>query len=733
MKPSLSLTPVPIALLLIAAAVLVAVWAYTTRYPILTSRRRAVLLGARLFALLALIVASLAPVARFPAASRERNRLLLLVDHSGSMEVRDGPGGRTRASAADSAAAVLSRELGRRYDVRVAPFDAALGPFTRGPGSLGTHSEADAARTGETALGDALREAATRIDPDSVAALLVLSDGAVNRGEDPERALDASLPAFALVTGSASDPPTVGIAAVEAPSEAFLGRPASVHVTVRQGARPAARGTVRLGEGGRPLATAPYVLEGPGASTRVTLPYAPLVRGKHFLSVTLDPVPGDPMRENKSRLVAVDVRPAKRLVPLLAAAWDWDLRSLSRGVQSDTAWSVVRLAPSGQDGVAGAGSSPESFSAAIQNAEAVVVRYDSRTMTPSRSQALLRYVERGGGVLLWVDPEGRNPPESPLSRALGLIWRFWGRDPGVSATAELTPAGRVHEVTLLGGDDASASATWRDLPPVKPSVFLGAQGGALTPILAARIDDVTVPLLFAGRIGSGRVAVLNAAGVYRWGLTASGLGNGTGVESSFFGGLCRWLASSSEDRPVRITAPDITPEGRSVAIRLATTAAPRAGVRAFVRARRIGATGIEAAGSPENYSGAETPASLTAEPGVFTASLLVRPGVYQLSGRVEEGGRSLGADSVRVAVGAQGIEFESLAAEPDVLERLAAQSGGAAAPLARPEPVLARLRSPDLVRSRLAQVDLFHNPLLFVILVLGLAMEWTLRRRFHLM
>jgi hypothetical protein len=68
-----------------------------------------------------------------------------------------------------------------------------------------------------------------------------------------------------------------------------------------------------------------------------------------------------------------------------------------------------------------------------------------------------------------------------------------------------------------------------------------------------------------------------------------------------------------------------------------------------------------------------------------------------------------------------------------VLARLADRSGGASAPLERPEPVLARLRSPDLVRSRLAQVDLFHNPLLFIVLVLALAVEWTLRRRFNLM
>jgi hypothetical protein len=646
----------------------------------------------------------------------------VLVDHSGSMEVTDAPGGKSRAAAADSAAAALAHQLSGRYDVRVAPFDAALGPFSRGTSSLArAPAGAARARAGETALGDALRQATTIVDPDSVAAVVVLSDGAVNRGEDPEHALDPSLPAFALVVGSPDDPPTVGIAGVEAPLEAVLGRPSAVHVTVRQGKRPSAKGIVRITEQGRELSQAPFTLAGPGASTRVSLPYAPTGAGKHFLSVTLDPIPDDPMNENKARLVAVDVRPAKRLVPVLATTWDWDLRSLTRGVDADTAWSAVRLVPSGQNAAQAPGAAALPLAAHLENASAVVARYDPHTFTSERAEALRRYVERGGGLLLWVDPDGHLPPETPLSRALGLTWRFWSRDPGQSATADLTPAGRVHEVTLLDGDAASAAAAWHELPPVKPPVMVGARADALAPILAARVDDAQVPLLLAGRLGAGRVLVLNAAGVYRWGLTASGLGSAGGVETAFFGGLARWLSSAADDRAVRIDAPDITPEGRSIAVRLTTSVPLGADARAMVRARPL-------------RGGAIVQASLTvAEPGVYTGALSVPPGVYQLAGRVERGGRLVGADSTRVAVGAQGIEFESLAAEPDVLSRLADRSGGVSAPLARPEPVLKRLESSDLVRSRLAQVDLFHNPLLFVVLVLGLAMEWALRRRFNLM
>jgi hypothetical protein len=721
MKIEMEAVPQAAAILLIAAALGLGLWAYLTRYPALAPKRRWILLAARLTALLALLLASLAPVLRYPEASRARNRLLMLLDHSGSMGVRDASGGRSRKSAADSAAAAIARELSGRYDVRVAAFDAALGTF----GKDVRHAAESFPGGGETALGDAIRGAVTRLDPDSVAAILVLSDGEVNRGEDPERALDSTLPAFGLVVGSPSDPPTVGIAGVEAPPEMIVARATPLTVTVRQGGRPASRGIVRVSEDGRELGRAPFKLDGPGASARVSIPVTLTARGKRFLAVELLDVPDDPMRENKRRLVAVTARPAKRSVPLLSASWDWDLRSLARGVEEDTTWGIVRLSPSGASQVSRLGGPAGPFDSYLEDAEAVVVRYDASTITPERAAALMRYLERGGGVLLWIDPYPRPPVESPLTRAVGLAWRFWGQPVGPVATAELAPGGHTHEIALLGGDAASAGATWKDLPPVEPLVALDATGSPLQPVVLGRVSSGPVPLVLAGTVGKGRVVVLNAAGVYRWGLTASGIAGRAGVETAFFGGICRWLAGGSEDHPVQIEAPEITPEGRTVPIRIVASLPGPQGAEARVTARAVG--GKPAAGAP-----VEAKLTPTAG-GEFSGSLPLGPGTYLLRGSVTRGGRSVGSDSIRVAVGVQGIEFETLAADPSSLRRLAESSGGLAAPIDSAGPVIERLRSPDLSRVRMAEIDLFHNPLLFTILIVALALEWAMRRRFHLM
>ena len=722
MKLSIDLSPNVAALAVLACCVAVAVAAYTTRYPALPRRRRMVLLGARAVSLAALLLASLAPVLSYSSASRERNRLLILVDHSGSMEVRDASGGgRSRREAADSAASAVASELGGRYDVRVASFDVSLGPIGK---ASSWKSVASARGAGETALGDALREALERADPDSVAALLVLSDGAANRGEDPERALGGALPAFALVVGSAADPPTVGVAGVESPAEVVLGRQASLAVTIRQGARPAVRGTARLTEGTKELSRASFSLTGPGASTRISIPFTLTERGKHFLSVTLDSIPGDPLPQNKRRLVAVTARPAKRVVPIISTSWDWDLRSFSRGVEEDTAWAVRRLSLVGDAQVKPLGGAAQTLTGALDGALAVAVRYDARTMTPQREVELLRYIERGGGALLWIDPLYRPTAGSALAKALGLTWREWLRAPGLSSSIEPTQVGRRHEVSLLGGDAASAAAMWRALPPAQAPIAITAKGGPLAPLLDARFGPETTPILLAGRLGAGRVAVLDAAGVYRWGLTASGLGGGAGVEASFFGGLCAWLSRSAEDRAVRISAPDLTPGGRAVPVRLTLADASRAdGLRATVVAHRVQGRG----------SAGDATLGPAATLGDFAGSIALPEGVYSLVGRVERSGTLLGLDSLRIAVGEQGIEYESLRAEPGTLERLAKSSDGLSAPLQSAGPVLARLRSPELARARLVQMDVFHNPALFLALILGATVEWVMRKRYHLL
>ena len=75
MNFSISSAPNFVALALVAGAVALGLALYLTRYPALAPHKRALLVAVRTVTLLALLFASLAPVVRYSASSRERNRV----------------------------------------------------------------------------------------------------------------------------------------------------------------------------------------------------------------------------------------------------------------------------------------------------------------------------------------------------------------------------------------------------------------------------------------------------------------------------------------------------------------------------------------------------------------------------------------------------------------------------------------------------------------------------------
>src|SRR5258706_13834379 len=98
------------------------------------------------------------------------------------MELPACAGGGLRAAAGREGAPAAARAWGGRAGVRVVPFAATLG--------AGEGSGADSAR-GATALGDALAELPQSPDGQELDGVVVVSDGAVNAGQDPVAAARA--------------------------------------------------------------------------------------------------------------------------------------------------------------------------------------------------------------------------------------------------------------------------------------------------------------------------------------------------------------------------------------------------------------------------------------------------------------------------------------------------------------------------------------------------------------
>jgi len=105
------------------------------------------------------------------------------------------------------------------------------------------------------------------------------------------------------------------------------------------------------------------------------------------------------------------------------------------------------------------------------------------------------------------------------------------------------------------------------------------------------------------------------------------------------------------------------------------------------------------------------------------------PGRYRYEGHASDRGKDLGAAEGVVAVDSLGAEMERLEADHEILERIAAASGGhtwSPDSLGQLRETFNVLEQDEEERVQLA---LWDHPLAFVFVVLLASLEWFLRRR----
>ncbi len=765
--------PAVVLLLLTVAAVALVVALYRREHG-LTRTRRSVLIALRSLLLALLLLILFEPVLGLELAVRVRSNVLVLLDVSQSMALGDRRtthAAQRRAAKAmglvsyddplpadvavpadvrprvaavpriDLARAVLQNEqldllgrIGRDHQLR-------FFTFGQGVASVDLERERGAWMMTEpdqpaTELGVALQDAAARFGGQTIAGVIVLSDGASNQGVDPIDAAHAlgrrSVPVHTVGIGL-PDPPDVAIASVVVPETVFAHDDVPVRIHLRSTGYEGRTVELAATLNGQPIARQSILLVGGNQFEEIT--FAPGDKaGSLQLNIAVDPLPDEASAANNRATRRVRVIDDRIKVLYVEGRPRWEYRYLRAVLLRDRRLDTYFLMTEGDQELATVSDRhvsrfPQEAQDLFEYDLIIIGDVPAMTFTPTQMELIERLVrERGGSVLMLAGR--RQAPATFAGTPIETLLPVRPRSGGPVAVSDdlaprVTPEGRRAGVTLLEADPQRNDEIWSLVKPlygVPP--LAGAKPGATVLLDLPGVGDVRdYPLVAWHRYGSGKAMYVGTDQLWRLRFK-----RGDFHHARFWGQSIQFLALSrllGENKRVRVELE-----------RGEYKAGERIGV--YVHALTEGYDPLRAPQVEvrvEAVEGDAEPRTVTLQPASDTPGLFQGVYVAEAAGRYRVSPVGFDAQAVAVAeFTATAVPLEMLepAMQERMLRQIAEASGGRYHALDDlPGLVEAFDAEPRTMVVR-REKDLWDSPLV-LLLALGLAgAEWLIRRQSNL-
>jgi hypothetical protein len=479
------------------------------------------LLAARVAFLLLLLWCLLLPERRTTIARALKPRFAVALDVSRSMRLAPSPAVSNRwQNAATALRSTWVPTLRRECEVDVYPFAAKDEP------RLDPEVAAVLTPDGEaTRLRDSLRRVADRYRGQTLAGLLLLSDGHDTAEATADWVREAwPCPIYTVALeppGLWEAEPELRIDLVHTPRRVTVGWNSELKATVSgQGTRGRAV-NVQLFRGVDFVRETVAQLPAEGGARDVTFKLEHPTVGSFVYRVVAPPLRGESVTNDNAYSVSVQVVDAQNRLLYVEGPPRWESKFLSRALKANRQITPVcfyrgpenRFLTLGEAG----GLTADMTESELALCKIVVLgNLDAEALGPRRPAALVKFVESGGSLVLLGG--GRAWGEAGFTRtALKPVLPV----KQVSATplearmaVSLTPEGQAHPA--FGGDKAA----WETVPPVL-SVFpdVALSPGAQTLAVAATARGAQ-PVVVAQPYGQGKVVALLTDSLWRWQLDA---------------------------------------------------------------------------------------------------------------------------------------------------------------------------------------------------------------------
>jgi hypothetical protein len=761
----------------LALAVMAILLLYRYEAGAVTPRRARWIIGLRLAALAVLAWVLIEPVLVREVEQDLEREVVVVLDESGSMQLKDDGTTKTRLELGEAAMAEAKIVETLSEKMRVRTVRAARSVRNEGEGEAEGWADA-------TDLAAALGDALEQVPPDELAGVLMLTDGRHNRPgrvEDVARRfgiLDA--PIGVVAVGSAEPPRDASILNVRAPDAIHLGDRMRVAVEAKFDGYKGKKAQVKLFRGEEELDARTVSIPQDHHREEVRFSITPEQGGVGDYRVEIAGLDGERFDDNNAWAFETSITDARTNVLLIESHPRWEfryLRNLFYGRDKSVHLQHVLLNPDriqGQEDAPVPASAGRPFGEALANRlpenEAEWRKFDviiigdvsPETMDAAAWEVVSKCVNERAALLVMVAgprymphaiqaPAGRElvPAEIEYSR------RNYFSEKLPAFRFGLTAEGRGHPVVQHSAGQTDNEALWMSFPemgwrhPVRgvkegAEVLLTAVSGAeetaadgtglddaLDALAKRREREAAGALLVTRQTGKGKVALLLTDRTWRLREGAGDLHH-----HRFWGNLVRWgagptlRAGGSRARlgTDQLTytpddAPRITARLRDAGLNPVKDPTLRAEI---VRQGKVVSTMplVPVEGSDGLYE-------VRVPPMEKAGRYQVRLKGEQADQLVRQDGASEVIAGFRV-VGSRGpIELAETTLNLPLLETIADLSGGKVVDLKdlkSVESLAALFLSDTDERLEVRETPLWDNPLVLLLLALPLAAEWILRR-----
>ncbi len=673
----------------------------------------------------AITVAELAP---------QQNVIAVVLDDSRSMAIADSDGKLTREAAAEKALedGVLAG-LQKKFQVRLYRLDSRVARAATlaeiQPTAPATH------------INDGLKQLVTETSDLPVGAVVLLSDGSENSLDGSgDLALDTihalrnrRLPVHTVGFGKEQAAHDIELEDVRVASRAMAGSRIPATVTLQQRGYAGSKAILAIRDGGKTLDSREVTLGPDGATQVETIFFSPGDAGVKSLQFSLGPLANEENVANNAVTRLLGVSDDKRRILYVEGEPRWEYKFIRRAEDDDKIVQLASMLRTTENKIYRQGiSDPTELANGFPVRPEDLFGYqgiilgsvEAGYFTPLQQELLREFVDRRGGGLLFLGGRfalgdggwGGSSLVDLLPTYLPNSRNTFHRDP---ATVELTAAGSDSPITRLMDDPAKNIDRWKKLTYLMDYQDAGTPKPGAAVLIQMNAGGRKLPLLITQNYGRGRTAVMATSGTWRWQMSQP---LGDPAHDLFWQQLLRWLVLDSPGQVV-VTAANHTlmDDGH---IELSANVRDKEYIPApdaKVTAHLMGPNGISVMLDM-------TPAA--DNPGVFHAAWTAdKPGSYLAEVTAEKGSEELGSDTFPFErIDGVAENFHTVQ-NRELLEKLATETGGR---YWKPDE-LSRLPNEisysDAGISTRDIKELWNMPVVFLWLLLLMAAEWLLRRK----